>query len=118
MLKDECGMLRNNQPQTTNDTRRTLIGILAVFFLLGALACWIWPPTQGVGLEWESACWRFAPILAVLWLAYPELKRVPWWLWLVLPVALVIIVKWPKTFLLSIPFLVLVVLLKVQWTRR
>ena len=34
-------------------------GILAIFFMLGALACWIWPPTQGVGLEWEAACWRF-----------------------------------------------------------
>jgi hypothetical protein len=108
----------NDQRPTTNDPRRSILGILAIFSLLGAIGSWIWPPTDGFGLEWQSACWRFAPIMAVLWLAYDELKRIPKWLWLVLPVALIIIVKWPKTFLLCIPFLVLLVLLKMRWKSR
>jgi hypothetical protein len=107
-------MNADDQRPTTNDPRRTLLGILAIFFMLGALACWIWPPTQGVGLEWEAACWRFAPILAVLWLAYHDLKRIPKWLWITLPLILIIIVKWPKTLLLSIPLLILLILLKLR----
>ena len=111
-------MPNNDQRPTTNDPRRTILGILAIFFMLGALGCWIWPPTHGVGLEWETTCWRIGPILAVLWLAYYDLKRIPWWLWLTLPVILIIIVKWPKYILLSIPFLILLVLLNKRMKSR
>ena len=110
--------MNNDQRPATYDPRRTILGILAILFMLGALGCWIWPPTQGVGLEWESACWRIGPILAVLWLAYNDLKRIPWWLWLMLPVILIIIVKWPKMILLGIPFLILMVLLKLRTNSR
>lgn len=102
----------------TDDLRRTLLGVLAILCMLGALASWIWPPSEGMGLEWQAACWRFAPILAALWLAYYELKRVPWWLWLVLPVAIIIIVKWPRYLLLSIPILILLILLNLRFKRR
>jgi hypothetical protein len=98
----------------SDDLRRNLLGVLAIVFMLGALASWIWPPTQGMGLEWQAACWRFAPILAALWLAYYELKRVPWWLWLILPVVIIIIVKWPRYLLLSIPILILLILLNLR----
>ena len=102
----------------TDDLQRTLLGVLAILSMLGAVASWIWPPTQGMGLEWQAACWRFAPILGALWLAYYELKRVPWWLWLVLPVAIVIIVKWPRFLLLSIPILILLILLNLRFKRQ
>ncbi len=104
----------NDQRPTTGDPRRAILGILAVFFMLGALGTWFWPPTQGAGLEWQAACWRFAPILAVLWIAYYDLKRIPWWLWLTLPFILIIIVKWPRYLLFSIPFLILFILLKLR----
>jgi nicotinamide riboside transporter PnuC len=109
---------KNDKPSTSKDQRRAIIGILAVFFMLGAMAFAIWPPSQGFGLEWEAACWRIGPILAVLWLAYDDFKRVPWWLWLLLPVILIIIVKWPKVILLSLPFLALIALLMPRMKNR
>jgi hypothetical protein len=109
----------NDQRPTTNDPRRAILGILAIFFTLGAIGCWIWPPSAGMGLEWQSVCSRFAPILAVLWLAYDQLKRIPKWLWIALPIVLFIIVKWPtRTLLFGVPFVILFVLLKVRWKIR
>jgi hypothetical protein len=110
-MKDEGG-------RAANYSRKTLIGILAIVFLLGMLAFSFWPPTGSTGLEWQSACWRIGPLLAVLWLAYDELKRIPRWLWFVLPVAIFILVKWPKMMLLSIPFLILLAVLKLRLKGR
>jgi hypothetical protein len=112
-------MSRNDQRPATTDFRRPLLGILAIIFALGAIGCWIWPPSAGVGLEWQAACWRFAPILAVLWLAYDELQRIPKWLWIALPIAIIIIVKWPtKTLLLGVPLVIVLALLKMRWKIR
>lgn len=82
--------------------------------MLGALAFEIWPPAQGFGREWQSACWRLAPLLAVFWIAYPDFKRIPWWLWLALPIVLLVLVKWPKTVLFFIPILIFLAILKLR----
>lgn len=99
--------------------RRTILGTLAIFFALNAIGFWLWPPATNMGLEWQSACSRFAPILAVLWLAYNELKRFPKWVWIALPITLFIIVRWPmRTFLFGVPIALLFALLKVRWKIR
>jgi hypothetical protein len=56
--------------------------------------------------------------LAVLWLAYDDLKRIPWWLWIAAPIVLFIIIKWKFMVLLCIPILILIGLLKPRLKRR
>ncbi|MCC6125123.1 MAG: hypothetical protein IT426_09195 [Pirellulales bacterium] len=107
-------VVMDNRRPKTEDFRRTILGILAVLFMLGALVFEIRPPTQAFGLECQSACWRLAPLLAVFWIAYPDLNRIPWWLWLALPVLLFILVKWPKTILFFIPILIFLAILKLR----
>jgi hypothetical protein len=88
--------------------RRHILGILAILLLLGGVVFLIWPPGEGeVQIQLESACWRIGACLAALWLAYPDLLRVPRWFWLTLPVLIVILAKWPRLFLLLIPVLIL-----------
>jgi hypothetical protein len=118
MPKDEGRMPNNDQRPTVNDQRRIIIGILTVIFFLGALGFSIWPPSGSAGQEWQSACWRIGPLLAVFWLAYNDLKRIPRWLWFMLPVIFIVMVKWPKTLLLLIPFLILLALLKLRLKSR
>jgi hypothetical protein len=108
----------DNEPRPANkDPRKIILGILCVLFFLGAAAFWIWPPTGSAGQEWQAACWRVGPLLAAVWLAYDELKRLPKLLFAV-PVALAIMIKWPKTAILLIPILFFLVILKMPLKRR
>lgn len=81
---------------------------MAVALFLGGLVFWIWSPKdQGALMQLEAACWRGGGCLAVLWLAYPDLLNIPRWLWIALPVMILILAKWPRLFLLIIPLLIL-----------
>jgi hypothetical protein len=68
--------------------RRHLAGLIA-FVLLGIAAMvYLYPPLEGyraaalVGL-------RVGIIMGVLWLAWPDLHRLPRWAWFALPVGLI-----------------------------
>jgi hypothetical protein len=120
MLKDECRsrLSRAKGKSLALDSyRKTIIGLLAITFLLGGVGCFFWPPSSGFGLEWKAACWRFAPIMAILWLAYDDLKRVPRWLLVVLPIAVIVLVRWPKLALLCLPLLAIFAMLKIRVTK-
>jgi hypothetical protein len=81
---------------------------MAAALLVGGLALWIWPPgDQGTLVQLQAACWRIGGCLAVLWLAYPDLRNIPRWLWIALPVLILVLAKWPRLFLLVIPLLIL-----------
>ena len=85
--------------------RRHLVGILAILFLLGGVAFLIWPPSAQYD-QLSSICWHVGPILAALWLAYPDLCRLPGWVLLALPVLAIVLVRWPKFLLMLIPLLI------------
>jgi len=92
--------------------RRHIIGIMAVALLIGAAGFWIWPPAeQGLMVQLEAACWRMGGCLAVLWLAYPDLRNIPRRFWIALPVLILVLAKWPRLFLLAIPLLILYALM-------
>jgi hypothetical protein len=90
--------------------RRHLVGILAMLLLLGGIAFWIWPPSEQYE-QFYAMCWRLGGILAVLWLAYPDLCRLPGWLLLALPVLAIVLVRWPRLFLWLIPLLIALAIL-------
>jgi len=97
-----------------------LIGILALALLFGAGVFWLWPPTGDSGwlAQLEAACWRLGPLLVVLWLAFPDLHRVPAWLWPSLLILLLILSRWPRAFLLAVPLLVALAILQPRIGRR
>lgn len=92
--------------------RRHAIGILALALIGGAIACWIWPPQENWEKGVQAACWRMGAMTAVLWLAYPEVKRLPGWIWGVLPVLLAILAVRPKWFLVALPIVIALAVLK------
>ncbi len=93
--------------------RRHVIGILALLLLLGAVACWMRAWGRDCP-QLEAACWRVGALLAVLWLAYDEVHRLPAWLFGVVPVLLVILALRPRWFLFFLPLLLL---LAFVWPR-
>jgi hypothetical protein len=91
---------------------RPTVLFLTVVMALGAAALWIWP------IESDDAMWaslhgalvRMGIILACLWLAEPQLRRIPPWMVLVFIVGAVLILaslKQPALYRLAIPVLVI-----------
>ena len=76
------------------------------------MLCIYQPGEQGSLMQLEAACWRMGGCLAVLWLAYPDLRNIPRWVWVALPVLILVVAKWPRLFLFIIPLLLLYALIR------
>jgi hypothetical protein len=57
-------------------------------------------------------------VIALVWLAYPQLQRVPAWLAAVIVAALLVVVRWPRLIVLALPLVVLLWLLGPRAPRR
>jgi hypothetical protein len=97
--------------------RRHILGLLAMAFLLGAAASWLWSPAEKYALLQGVAC-RVGIFLSVWWLAYPDVDRLPGWLLLALPALLAVVVFRPKVMLLVIPALIVLAVLRPRLWRR
>lgn len=94
--------------------RRHAIGILAVVLLvLGVVLYFTTDKTSSAMNDLEAACLRIGPLLAVIWLAYEQLKRIPVWLWCTLPVIVLVAATRLRWMLwLLVPLIVAVAILK------
>ncbi len=98
--------------------RRHLIGILGLLLLLGVLVTWNWEPDSAWGTQIRAGCWRLGPLLIILWLAFPQVERVPAWLWVYIIIVLVLAAWKPKLLLIAIPIIVVLAVLKPRFGRR
>jgi hypothetical protein len=101
--------------------RRQAIGIIAIVLLLAAAALCIWLPDQadeGLTLGALGAFVRVGAVMAALWLAYPDVKRLPAWLLAVIPLLLVILAWKPRWFLYALPIVIALVILKPRARAR
>ncbi|MDO5580363.1 MAG: hypothetical protein Q4G69_04470 [Planctomycetia bacterium] len=85
---------------------RTRIGIITIFFWIGMLAgyCSMWA-TGKTGVL--NVCNRFGLIMLALWLAWPELERLPRWIFFALPFVIVVGVWRPILLIYLLPLLFL-----------
>ncbi len=83
---------------------RWRIGAIALL-LLGLAAYLAWqenyaPQGDNQPAQWLAAAIRVGVIMALLWLAWPDLRKLsPWLLGLltvILPITLIVIAKWPR----------------------
>ncbi|MGA2031042.1 MAG: hypothetical protein ABSG68_02195 [Thermoguttaceae bacterium] len=92
--------------------RRRAIGIIAILLLAIGLSSWLWLPGEGWQQSFQAVCCRVGAVMAALWLAYPDLERMPGWIWAIVPALVLIVAKWPKLLLLVIPALIVAALMK------
>lgn len=90
---------------------RHYIAIMAAVCFLGAVVFAVWSPGPGYEAV-DSFFWRLGALLAVLWLAYPDLMRVPRWVALAVPALLIVIVKWPRLIFVIVPAMIFLVVLQ------
>ena len=89
---------------------RPSVGLIAVALLAGAAACYLF----GVGSDaLESAFWRVGIVMALLWLALPDLLRVrhKFW-WFAFVGALLVAVMKPRLLPLALVFCVVFAILR------
>jgi hypothetical protein len=94
---------------------RHILAASAVVLLLGAVVVGWWRPEDENVLAF---CWRAGAILGAAWLAYDDVQRLPNWLLLLLPVLLIVAVRWSKLLIWIIPALVIwAILRRILWPR-
>ena len=99
--------------------RRHALGIIAlVLTAVGVVLFFAGNLQSSVVSDLEAACLRLGPLLAAIWLAYDQLKRIPVWLWVAAPVLVLVLARWPKMLWVLIPLLVAVAVLKPGAMRR
>jgi len=105
---------RRNQESAdpTIHLRRHALGVLAVLLCLGAVFFQLHPPRSSFEIMCESACWRMAPVTALLWLAYYRILELPRWLVVAVPCFLLVVVIRPKLLLFAAPLILLILFLK------
>ncbi|MDR1269849.1 MAG: hypothetical protein LBK82_10020 [Planctomycetaceae bacterium] len=79
------------------------LGIIATILLIIAVisvALWTNDPVHYRPI---AAIIRFSPILFLFWLAWSDLRRIPFWVWLVMPVVLILCAFKPALWFIVIP---------------
>lgn len=83
--------------------QRLILAITTVTLLLGALVTHFWyPESQGT----LAFCWRGGLLTGAAWLAFDDVRRLPGWFLLTLPVLLIVAAKRPRLLLTLIPLLI------------
>jgi hypothetical protein len=93
--------------------RRHALGIIALVLLavgIGTLAT-----SEGA---LSGTCLRVGGVLAILWLAWPQLQEIPLWLVGVIGVALLVVLRFPKLLWAAVPLAFVLWLLRPRAPRR
>ena len=98
--------------------RRNLVGIVALVSLLGAAAMVVWPPDTLWAESVRAGLLRGGTLAAVVWLAYPDMCRLPAWLWVALLAILVVVAVRPRTILVAVPIILILAILRPRFGRR
>ena len=89
-----------------------------MLLILGAVWYMFFPPEGAWEVQFEAAFWRLGAMMSVIWLAYPEVKRLPGWLVGTIPLLVVVLAIKPKWFLIAVPIVVALAILKPKMPPR
>jgi hypothetical protein len=98
--------------------RRNAIGIIAIVLFVGAVYFRVCPPEGAFWTQFEAACWRVGALMAVIWLAYPEVARLPGWALGMVPLLGLVLAIRPKYLLIAVPIVIAMAILKPRVRRR
>jgi hypothetical protein len=76
--------------------RRTAFGVCAVVFFLGGVLLYLFGPNEDAYAMAAGSGVRIGLVLGAVWLSYPQLTRVPWWLVALGLATVLIVVAFPR----------------------
>jgi len=92
--------------------RRPLIGILSVMLLAVGILPWAMSMGSDAMLGLSAACIRVGVLLATVYLAYPDLKGIPSWLFTLLLVSLCAVMWRPRLAVVIVPIVLAIWVLR------
>ena len=99
------------------DIRRHLLGLFGILLLCGGLVLTALPsPWEGME-SFRAASLRLGPFLVVIWLAFPQLQRLPSWLLWTFPLLLFLLAFRPRWFLVILPLVLALAFINPYRTR-
>jgi hypothetical protein len=90
---------------------RSSIGIAALVLLAAGLGLTFWPRSADANQSWPEACLKTGIVLSVVWLAYPQIARIPTWILfaaLAAVAAVMFLVRKPSLLLLAVAVIFIV----------
>lgn len=81
---------------------RPSVGILALILLTTGTLLWAFGSEAENSTAWVAACWRIGLALGALWLALPQLHRVPGWLIAAILFVALVVARQPRVMLLAV----------------
>jgi len=91
---------------------RPTIGIIALVLLASALLLWLRPLDWGGQQALLAACVRVGVVMSALWLAHPQVSRLPAWFLPTLLVAAIVVAIRPKLIVLAVPLIIALCILR------
>ncbi|MDR3197728.1 MAG: hypothetical protein LBU34_07645 [Planctomycetaceae bacterium] len=82
---------------------RKRLGIIATILLVVAVISAVLWTNDPVHHRPITSIIRLAPILFLFWLAWSDLQKIPFWVWLVMPVVLILCAFKPALWFIVIP---------------
>lgn len=92
--------------------RRPMIGIIALVLLTAAVVLAVRPLDWGGHQALLAACVRVGAVMTALWLAYPQVSRLPKWIVPTVLIAAIVVAIRPKLIVIAVPLLVALVVLR------
>lgn len=97
----------NKMPTTNSMERRPWIGAAAAILLVAGALTMFFPGIAGTSNgAIAAACVRSGSVMFALWLAYPDLHRIPSWMWTGLVIAAAVFAIRPRAALVVVPMLI------------
>jgi len=103
--------------EEVGDIRRHLIGLLGILLLCSGLVLTLARPSWEGMESFRAAALRLGPFLVVIWLGFPQLQRLPSWLFWTFPVLLLVLAFRPRWFLVLLPLLLALVIINPYRSR-
>lgn len=99
--------------------QRRKIGIIAIVLLCAAALLPLWPDRSAALWQAQAACLRIGLIMGAWWLAYDELQRVPKWLAVAIPAAILLAAANKRFFPIALILIIVAVVVKLgRFTRK
>ena len=91
---------------------RPTVGIIAIALLVAGACIWIWRRESDDWIPWMAGCLRMSVVMGAVWLAHPQLNRLPAWLVACVLASAVVLALRPKYFLLALVVLAIAAFLR------
>ena len=98
--------------------RRNAVGVCGIVFFVAGVLLYLFGPNRDSYAMAAGSGVRIGLVLGAIWLAYPQLSRVPWWIVRVGLVAVLLVAALPRPMLARAAVGVVVPLLIALWLLR